>query len=125
MEPSAETMARRTAIADMLVDVGFLSIDGAAPANPAVEVLTRLLPQDAEVVLCLCCHAFKANGPYPFEHASGLFTRPRLPEWVGAYPAPAAHVPVARTEIVMCTQRALCWTQSQPRIRGNTPSETM
>jgi hypothetical protein len=57
---------RRLAIAGRLVELGFITADRGTPDNPAVEVLGVLLPPDAELGLCLTCHGFSSDAPYPF-----------------------------------------------------------
>jgi hypothetical protein len=57
---------RRLSIAARLVRLGPIAADRATPKNPAVQVLSELLPADAELDLCLTCHGFSASAPYPF-----------------------------------------------------------
>jgi hypothetical protein len=112
---------RRLRIAARLVRLGFIAGDRATPENPAVEVLSELLPPDAELGLCLTCHGFASSAPYPFAETTGVF-----PD-VGSFrmnPA-AAHLSgdgtplltAPRRELVVCTQDALSWTAS--RVRGD------
>jgi hypothetical protein len=64
---------RRLSIAARLVQLGFIAADRATPDNPAVEVLSELLPPDAELRLCLTCHGFSSSAPYPFAETTGIF----------------------------------------------------
>jgi hypothetical protein len=57
---------RRLSIAVRLVELGFITADRATPENPAVEVLSELLPPDAELGLCLSCHGFSSSARYRF-----------------------------------------------------------
>jgi len=110
---------RRLSIAARLVRLGFIAADWATPANPAVEVLSELLPPDAELELCLTCHGFSASAPYPFAETTGIFHN------VGSFrmgPASADVSPhgsplltAPRRELVVCTQVALSWTESRAR----------
>jgi hypothetical protein len=118
LEPDPDTVARRQAIAATLVALGFISAETAQRDNPAVEVLAALLPSNGKVGICLSCHEFKCSGAYPFGEATGLFGRPTSSQRVGARRSRWRRGPPARTEIVLCTQDALCWTRSQPLIRG-------
>jgi hypothetical protein len=117
---SDQAMAgRRLSIAARLVQLGFITADRATPDNPAVQVLSELLPPDAELGLCLTCHGFSSSAPYPFAETTGIF-----PD-VGSFrmnPAVAhisPHGPplltAPRRELVVCTQAALSWTASRVR----------
>ena len=97
----------------------FVPADRATPNNPAVQVLSELLPADAERGLCLTCHGFSASAPYPFAETTGIFPN------VGSFrmnPASADVSPhgtplltAPRRELVVCTQVALSWTASRVR----------
>jgi hypothetical protein len=110
---------RRLSIAAALVRLGFIAADRARLDNPAVEVLSELLPPDAELGLCLTCHAFSSSAPYRFSEMTGSF-----PD-VGSFrmnPAlahgSADRLPLLtapRRELVVCTQVALSWTASRVR----------
>jgi hypothetical protein len=116
---SDQAMAeRRSSIAARLVELGFIAADRATPENPAVEVLSELLPPDAEPSLCLTCHGFSSSARYPFAKTTGVF-----PNRGGSFrmnPALAEVSPLAgpplltapRHELVVCTQVALNWTAS-------------
>jgi hypothetical protein len=117
---SDQAMAeRRLSIAATLVRLGFITADHASPDNPAVEVLSELLPPEAELRLCLTCHGFSSSVPYPFAETTGIF-----PD-VGSFrmnPAAAffsgdmnAMLTAPRRELVVCTQVALSWTASRVR----------
>jgi hypothetical protein len=67
------TADRHVAIAVRLVQLGFIAADRATPENPAVQVLSELLPPDAELGLCLTCHGFSSSAPYPFAETTGIF----------------------------------------------------
>lgn len=115
---SDQTMAeRRLSIAARLVRLGFIAADRATPSNPAVEVLSELLPPDAELGLCLTCHGFSSSAPYPFAETTGVFPNrgsfrmnPALAE-VSPHGPPLLTAP--RRELVVCTQDALSWTASR------------
>jgi hypothetical protein len=110
---------RRLWIAARLVRLGFIAADRATPDNPAVEVLSELLPPDAELRLCLTCHGFSSSGPYPFAETTGSFAA------VGSFrmnPVAAfasgdrnALLTAPRRELVVCTQVAVSWTASRVR----------
>jgi hypothetical protein len=71
---SDQAMAeRRLSIAARLVQLGFITADRAMPGNPAVEVLSELLPPDAKLGLCLTCHGFSSSVRYPFAETVGIF----------------------------------------------------
>lgn len=117
---SDQAMAeRRVAIAARLVQLGFIAADRATPENPAVQVLSELLPPDAELGLCLTCHGFSSSAPYPFAETTGIFPNvgsfrinPALAE-VSPHGPPVLTAP--RRELVLCTQAALSWTASRVR----------
>jgi hypothetical protein len=118
---SDQAMAeRRSSIAARLVQLGFLTGDRATPENPAVEVLSELLPPDADLALCLTCHGFSSSAPYPFAETTGIFRA------IGSFrinPAAAgfaatdrdALLTAPRRELVVCTEVALGWTGSHVR----------
>lgn len=108
---------RRRPIAARLVELGFITADHATPDNPAVEVLSELLPPDADLGLCLTCHGFSSTAPYPFAETTGVFPNrgsfrmnPALAE-VSPHGPPLLTAP--RRELVVCTQDALSWTASR------------
>jgi hypothetical protein len=113
------TADRHVAIAVRLVQLGFIAADRATPENPAVQVLSELLPPDAELGLCLTCHGFSSSAPYPFAETTGIFPN------VGSFRMNAAlgevspHGPplltAPRREVVVCTQVAVGWTASRVR----------
>jgi hypothetical protein len=110
--------ARRLSIAARLVELGFITADHATPDNPAVEVLSELLPPDAELGLCLTCHGFSSSARYPFAETTGVFPNrgsfrmnPALAEVSPLSGPPLLTAP--RRELVVCTQVALGWTASR------------
>ena len=117
---SDEAMAgRRLSIAASLVRLGFIASDRATPNNPAVEVLSELLPPDADLGLCLTCHGFSSSAPYQFAETTGTFPdvgsfrmNPALAQ-VSPHGPPLLTAP--RSELVVCTQVALGWTASRVR----------
>jgi len=117
---SDQAMAeRRLSIAATLARLGFVTEDRATPDNPAVEVLSELLPPDAELGLCLTCHGFSSSAPYPFAETTGIFPdvgsfrmNPALAQ-VSPHGPPLLTAP--RRELVVCTQVALGWTASRVR----------
>ena len=117
---SDQAMAgRRLSIAARLVRLGFITEDRATPDNPAVQVLSELLPPDAELGLCLTCHGFSSSAPYPFAETTGIFPNvgsfrmnPALAQ-VSPHGPPLLTAP--RSELVVCTQVALSWTASRVR----------
>jgi len=117
---SDQAMAeRRSSIAGRLIQLGFITADHATPDNPAVEVLSELLPPEAELGLCLTCHGFSSSAPYPFAETTGVFPNrgsfrmnPALAE-VSPHGLPLLTAP--RRELVVCTQVALSWTASRVR----------
>jgi len=110
---------RRSSIAARLVRLGFIAANRATPDNPAVQVLSELLPLDAELSLCLTCHGFSSSAAYPFAETTGIFPN------VGSFRMNAAAADVSgggtrlltapRRELVACTQVALSWTASRVR----------
>ncbi|HLY50171.1 MAG TPA: hypothetical protein VKR21_13335 [Solirubrobacteraceae bacterium] len=107
---------RRLAIAGRLVELGFVAADRATPDNPAVEVLSELLPPDAELGLCLTCHGFSASAPYPLAETTGVFPNRGSFRMNRALAEVSPHGPplltAPRRELVVCTQLALGWTAS-------------
>ena len=108
---------RRRSIAATLVRLGFIAADRDTPNNPAVQVLSELLPPDAELDLCLTCLGFSSSARYPFAETTGIFPNvgsfrmnPALAE-VSPHGAPLLTAP--RRELVVCTQVALSWTASR------------
>lgn len=118
--PDRAISERRLSIAARLVVLGFIASDRATPANPAVEVLSELLPPDAELDLCLTCHGVSSSASYPFARTTGIF-----PNVASFRMNPAgAHLPgdgtqlllaARRRELVVCSQVALSWTSSRVR----------
>jgi hypothetical protein len=109
---------RHAAIADTLARLGFIPADAGLRTNPAVDVLATLLPETAEVAVCLTCVGVKSNGDYECRERTGSFramtvTRQDTPYAVNDY----LH-PIKRTEIVVCTEDDLSWTVSQYAGRG-------
>jgi hypothetical protein len=108
---------RRLSLAARLVQLGFIPADRATPENPAVEVLSELLPPDAELGLCLTCHGFSSSAPHPFAETTGIFLnigRFRMNSAsadISPHGAPLLTAP--RRELVVCTQVALSWTASR------------
>jgi curved DNA-binding protein CbpA len=64
---------RQAGIADTLARLGFISGDARRANNPAVDVLATLLPESAEIALCLTCLGIKSNGHYECRERSGSF----------------------------------------------------
>lgn len=116
---SDQAMAeRRSSIAGRLVQLGFITADHATPDNPAVVVLSELLPPEAELGLCLTCHGFSSSAPYPFAETTGVFPNrgsfrmnPALAEVSPLSGPPLLTAP--RRELVVCTQHTLSWTASR------------
>ena len=112
---------RRLSIAARLVRLGFIADDRATANNPAVQVLSELLPPDAELDLCLTCHDFSASAPYPFAETTGIFpnvgTFRMGPASADVSPHGSPLLTAPRREFVVCTQVALSWTASQ--VRGD------
>ena len=110
---------RRLSIAARLVRLGFVPADRATPNNPAVQVLSELLPADAELGLCLTCHGFSASARYPFAETTGIFPNVgsfRMgPASADVSPHGAPLLTAPRRELVVCTQVALSWTASRVR----------
>jgi hypothetical protein len=108
---------RRLSIAARLVELGFITADRATPENPAVEVLSELLPPDAELNLCLTCHGFSSSAPYPFAETTGVFPNRGSFRMNIALAEVSPHGPpmlrAPRRELVVCTQVALSWTASR------------
>jgi hypothetical protein len=109
---------RWLSIAAQLVRLGFIAADRATSDNPAVQVLSELLPPDAELGLCLTCHGFSSSAPYLFAETTGVFPNrgsfrmnPALAEVSPLSGPPLLTAP--RRELVVCTQVALSWTASR------------
>jgi len=115
-DPDQAMAERRSSIAARLVQLGFITADRATSDNPAVEVLSELLPPDAELGLCLTCHAFSASAPYPFAETTGVFPSGSF-RMSPVFADLSHHGPplltAPRRELVMCTQVALGWTASR------------
>jgi hypothetical protein len=118
LQGSPKTRARRREIANALARAGLLSNERAEADNPAVDVLAALLPRDADIELCLSCHKSSASQAYPFHEATGLLRRPSTSLAVSGYFSGGRVVPPTRTDLVLCTEDALLWTRSAPRIKG-------
>jgi hypothetical protein len=117
---SEQAMAeRRLSVAASLVRLGFIAADRATPENPAVQVLSELLPPDAELGLCLTCHGFSSSAPYPFAETTGIFPNVGTFRMTTPVAEVSPHGPplltAPRRELVVCTQVALCWTASGVR----------
>ncbi len=110
---------RRLSIAARLVQLGFIAADRATPDNPAVQVLSELLPPDAELGLCRTCHGFSFSAAYPFAETAGMFPNGgsfRLnPAAARVSPHGTPLLTTPRRELVVCTQVALSWTASRVR----------
>ena len=110
---------RRLSITARLVRLGFIAADRATPNNPAVQVLSELLPPDTELDLCLTCHGFSASAPYPFAETTGIFpnvgTFRMGPASADVSPHGTPLLTAPRRELVVCTQVALSWTASRVR----------
>ena len=110
---------RRMSIAARLVQLGFIAADRATPDNPAVQLLSELLPPDAELGLCLTCHGFSSSAPYPFAETTGIFPSVGSFRMNPALAEVSPHGPqlltAPRRELVVCTQVALSWTASRVR----------
>jgi hypothetical protein len=114
--------SRSAEIAEMLVGLGFISSETASRPNAAVEVLSTLLPQDATIELCLTLEGIEVSDQtYVFEEASGSFDRPpphrrARGDDQGVTYWNQLNRPVERRQLVLCTDDALLWTRSLPRI---------
>jgi hypothetical protein len=110
---------RRSSIAATLVRLGFIEADRATPNNPAVQVLSELLPPDAELDLCLTCHGCSPSAPHPFAETTGIFPNVGTIRMGPASADVSPHGPplltAPRRELVVCTQVALSWTESRAR----------
>jgi DnaJ domain len=112
-EPDDEPDERHAAIAEVLVQLGFISSDARGPSNPAVDVLATLLPADEDIAVCLTCLGVKSSGQYRCRERSGTFRAMTIMRRDTPY-AVSDHVhPIERTEIVLCTAGELSWTVSQ------------
>src|SRR5207344_1170309 len=102
-DPDHAIADRRLSIAASLVRLGFIAADRASPDNPAVQVLSELLPPDAELGLCLTCHGCSSSAPYPFAETTGIF-----PDLCSFQMNPAAaHVSGDRTPLLTAPRREL------------------
>jgi hypothetical protein len=115
---SDQAMAeRRRSIAASLVRLGFIPADCSTPDNPAVQVLSELLPPDTELGLCLTCRGFLSSAPYPFAETTGMFpnvgTFRMGPASADVSPHGTPLLTAPRRELVVCTQVALSWTASR------------
>jgi hypothetical protein len=110
---------RRSSIAATLVRLGFIAVNRATPENPAVQVLSELLPPDAEVGLCMTCHRFSSSTPYPFAETTGIFpdvgSLRRNPSGAHVWSHGASLLTAPRREFVVCTEADLSWTASRVR----------
>ena len=117
MKSDQAIVRRRMPIAARLVQLGFIAADHATPDNPAVQVLSELLPPDAQLRLCLTCHGFSSSGPYPFAETAGVFPNVESFRMNPALAQVSPHGPplltAPRRELVLCTQVALGWTASR------------
>jgi hypothetical protein len=107
---------RRSSIAARLVQLGFITADHEAHENPAVEVLSELLPPDAELGLCLTCRGFSSSAWYPFAETTGVFPNVgsfRMSPALADFSHGTALLTAPRRELVVCTQVALGWTASR------------
>jgi DnaJ domain len=112
-----EPTERRAAVADALVRIGFISAGAAPGHNPAVDVLAALLPEGADIGICLTCLGVKASAPYQCRERSGGFRAMTIAR-EGPY-ATGDHLhAIARTEVVLCSRDELAWTASQYEGRG-------
>ncbi|HEX8975532.1 MAG TPA: hypothetical protein VF781_03375 [Solirubrobacteraceae bacterium] len=116
-DPDQAIAGRRLTIAARLVQLGFIAADRATPENPAVQVLSELLPPDAELGLCLTCHGFSSSAPYPFAETTGIFPNvgsfrmnPALAE---VSPHGTSWLTAPRRELVVSTPVKLSWTASR------------
>jgi hypothetical protein len=111
--------ARRSSIAATLVRLGFIAVNRATPDNPAVAVLSELLPADAEVGLCMTCHEFSSSTPYPFAETTGIFpdvgSLRRNPSGAQVWSHGVPLLTTRRREFVVCTSAGLSWTASRVR----------
>jgi hypothetical protein len=100
-------------VAANLVRIGFISDDAGHSGNPVVEVLASLLPEGSRIDVCLTCLGVKSKGRYACRERTGEFTAMTIArqEWHYA-PGDSVH-PIARTEIVLCTEGELSWTASK------------
>jgi hypothetical protein len=54
---------RRVSIAASLVRLRFIAADRTTPENPAIQVLSELVPPDAVLGMCLTCHEVLCQRP--------------------------------------------------------------
>ena len=106
----------------MLVGLGFISSNTADRPNAAVEVLSTLLPHDATIELCLTLEGIEVSDEtYVFEETSESFDRPpphrrARGDDQGVTYWNQQNRPAGRRQLVLCTDDALSWTRSMPRI---------
>jgi len=104
---------RRAAVADNLVRVGFIPGDARRQSNPAVDVLTTLLPPGAEIAVCLTCLGVKSTGQYECRERSDSFSATTVMRHDGPYATGDYVHAIKRSEIVLCTEGELSWTVSR------------
>ena len=112
-EPTHEPDDRRAAIAHTLARLGFISSEARRRSNPAVDVLATLLPESAEVAVCLTCLGVKSNRQYECRERTGSFRAMTITRRDTPYAINDHLHPIERSEIVVCTQDELSWTISQ------------
>ena len=114
--------SRSAEIAEMLVGLGFISSDTANRPNAAVEMLSTLLPQDATIEICLTLEGIEVSDEaYVFEEVGESFDRPpphrrARGDDQGVTYWNQQNRPAGRRQLVLCTDDALLWTRSLPRI---------
>jgi hypothetical protein len=114
--------SRSVEVAQMLVGLGFISSDTADRPNAAVEVLSALLPQDATIEICLTLQGIEfSDETYVFEETGGSFDRPppyrrARGDDQGVTYWNQQNRPPGRRQLVLCTDDALLWTRSLPRV---------
>ncbi len=109
---------RHAAIADMLARLRFIPDDARRRTNPAVDVLATLLPETAEVAVCLTCLGVKSNHHYECRERTGSFRAMTVTRQDTLYAVNDYLHPIKRTEIVVCTENDLSWTVSQYAGQG-------
>ena len=106
----------------MLVGLGFISSNTADRPNAAVEVLSTLLPGDATIEICLTLEGIEVSDEtYAFEEAAASFDRPppyrrARGDDQGVTYWNQHNRPAGRRQLVLCTDDALSWTRSLPRV---------
>ena len=113
-----ESDGRRAAVAETLARLGFISSDARRRRNPAVDVLAKLLPEDAEIAVCLTCLGVKSNGHYQCQERSGSFRAMTVTRQDGPYAVGDSVHALERTEIVVCTETEVSWTVSRYAGQG-------